>query len=98
MLKVAIVKGKNFETLCNNWFKEHSKAEIIKVDFAVFSESVPGAFILYDEADCSMHQNTAKKSGGWLEYLMRVQQDRVSVESAVDVVTDDAVNEETEDA
>lgn len=98
MMKVAIVKGKNFETLCNNWFKEHSKAEIIKVDFAVFSESVPGAFILYDEADCDVHRDTAKKSGGWLEYLMRVQQDRTSAESAVDVITDDAVDEETGDA
>ena len=98
MLKVAIVKGKNFETLCNNWFKEHSKAEIIKVDFAVFSESVPGAFILYDEADCNVHRDVTKKSGGWLEYLMRVQQDRLSAESAVDVVTDDAADEETEDA
>ena len=97
-MKVAIVKGKNFETLCNNWFKEHSKAEIIKVDFAVFSESVPGAFILYDEADCDVHRDTAKKSGGWLEYLMRVQQDRTSAESAVDVITDDAVDEETGDA
>ena len=98
MLKVAIVKGKNFETLCNNWFKEHSKAEIIKVDFAVFSESVPGAFILYDESDCNMRPDGVKKSGGWLEYLMRVQQDRMSVESAVDVVSDDTVDEETEDA
>lgn len=98
MMKVAIVKGKNFETLCNNWFKEHSKAEIIKVDFAVFSESVPGAFILYDEADCDVHRDTAKKSGGWLEYFMRVQQDRTSAESAVDVITDDAVDEETGDA
>lgn len=98
MMKVAIVKGKNFETLCNNWFKEHSKAEIIKVDFAVFSESVPGAFILYDEADCDVHRDTAKKSGGWLEYLMRVQQDRTSAESAVDVITDDAVDKETGDA
>lgn len=97
-MKVAIVKGKNFETLCNNWFKEHSKAEIIKVDFAVFSESVPGAFILYDEADCDVHRDTAKKSGGWLEYFMRVQQDRTSAESAVDVITDDAVDEETGDA
>lgn len=97
-MKVAIVKGKNFETLCNNWFEEHSKAEIIKVDFAVFSESVPGAFILYDEADCDVHRDTAKKSGGWLEYFMRVQQDRTSAESAVDVITDDTVNEETEDA
>lgn len=98
MLKIAIVKGKNFETLCNNWFKEHSKAEIIKVDFAVFSESVPGAFILYNEADSDAHRDTAKKSGGWLEYLMRVQQDRMSSESAVDVITDDVVNEETGDA
>lgn len=70
MLKVAIVKGKNFETLCNNWFKEHSKAEIIKVDFAVFSESVPGAFILYNEADCDAHRDAAKKSGGWLGYTI----------------------------
>lgn len=98
MMKVAIVKGKNFETLCNNWFKEHSKAEIIKVDFAVFSESVPGAFILYDEADCDARRDTAKKSGGWLEYFMRVQQDRTSAESAVDVITDDVVDEETGDA
>lgn len=98
MLKIAIVKGKNFETLCNNWFKEHSKAEIIKVDFAVFSESVPGAFILYNEADSDAHRDTVKKSGGWLEYLMRVQQDRMSSESAVDVVTDDAANEKTGDA
>lgn len=98
MMKVAIVKGKNFETLCNNWFKEHSKAEIIKVDFAVFSESVPGAFILYNEADCDAHRDTAKKSGGWLEYFMRVQQDRTSAESAVDVITDDVVDEETGDA
>ncbi len=98
MMKVAIVKGKNFETLCNNWLKEHSKAEIIKVDFAVFSESVPGAFILYNEADCDAHRDTAKKSGGWLEYFMRVQQDRTSAESAVDVIIDDVVDEETGDA
>lgn len=98
MMKVAIVKGKNFETLCNNWFKEHSKAEIIKVDFAVFSESVPGAFILYNEADCDTYQDTEKKSGRWLEYYMHAKQDRMSAESAVDVVTDDAVDEETGDA
>ena len=53
MMKVAVVKGKGkaFEAACNNWFLEHKKAEIHKVSFALIDNTIPVAFILYNERD-----------------------------------------------
>ena len=82
MMKVAVVKGKGkaFEAACNNWFLEHKKAEIHKVSFALIDNTIPVAFILYNEQECGKRtvfaddESLASSPGSWLEYLIQAQQ------------------------